>query len=491
MRKVEIQLNKSDFEYDVHSLTKAFYPEDEVKVVSPQMGSSDVSSDVQIILDYQESQIGITCTETGQCRYQKVIALDYYKERTETKNQLKRLLYKALREVTGKELPWGTLSGIRPTKIPMKMLESGMTNVQIAQYMRETYYTNNAKTALAIAVANREKYILKDIDYENGYSLYIGIPFCPSICLYCSFSSSPLKLWEKRVDEYLDALCKELTASAKMLSSRKLNTIYIGGGTPTTLNPKQLERLLSHVEKEFDFSSLLEYTVEAGRPDSITQEKLQAIKKHPVTRISVNPQTMNQSTLDLIGRRHTVEDTIHAFYLAREAGFDNINMDLIVGLPGEDESMVAHTLEEIQKLDPDSLTVHSLAVKRATRLHLFREQYQEMSFENNQKIMDMVADCARSLDMGPYYLYRQKNMKGNLENVGYAKVDKAGIYNILIMEEKQTILAAGAGASTKMVFDHGTRIERTENVKDVKQYLERIDEMIERKRTGIEMYLKG
>ena len=491
MRKVEIQLNKSDFEYDVHSLTKAFYPEDEVKVVSPQMGSSDAASDVQIILDYQESRIGITCTEAGQCRYQKVIALDYYKERTETKNQLKRLLYKALQEVTGRELPWGTLSGIRPTKIPMKMLESGMTNVQIAQSMRETYYTNNAKTALAIAVANREKYILKDIDYENGYSLYIGIPFCPSICLYCSFSSSPLKLWEKRVDEYLDALCKELTASAKMLSSRKLNTIYIGGGTPTTLNPKQLERLLSHVEKEFDFSSLLEYTVEAGRPDSITQEKLQVIKKHPVTRISVNPQTMNQSTLDLIGRRHTVEDTIHAFYLAREVGFDNINMDLIVGLPGEDESMAAHTLEEIKKLGPDSLTVHSLAVKHATRLHLFREQYQEMSFENNQKIMDMVADCAGSLDMGPYYLYRQKNMKGNLENVGYAKVDKAGIYNILIMEEKQTILAAGAGASTKMVFDHGARIERTENVKDVKQYLERIDEMIERKRTGIEMYLKG
>lgn len=490
MRKVEIQLNKSDFEYDVHSLTKAFYPEDEVKVVSPEMGSHEASPDVLIALDYQESQIGITCTEEGQCRYQKVIALDYYKERTETKNQLKRLLYKALNEVTGKELPWGTLSGIRPTKIPMKLLEEGMSNVEIARYMRDTYYTSNAKTALAITVANREKYILKDIDYENGYSLYIGIPFCPSICLYCSFSSSPLKVWEKRVDEYLDALCKELTASAEMLKDKKLNTIYIGGGTPTTLNPEQLERLLSHVEKVFDFSWLLEYTLEAGRPDSITMEKLKVIKKHPVTRISVNPQTMNQSTLDIIGRRHTVEDTKKAFSMAREAGFDNINMDLIVGLPGEDKSMVAHTLDEIRTMDPDSLTVHSLAVKRATRLHLFREQYEEMSFENNQQIMDMVAECARDLGMGPYYLYRQKNMKGNLENVGYAKVDKAGIYNILIMEEKQTILAAGAGASTKMVFDHGARIERTENVKDVKQYLERIDEMIERKRIGIETYLK-
>ena len=490
MRKVRIQLNKADFEYDVHSLTKAFYPEDEVKVHSPEdMAPEDQAADVLIELDYQEDRIGITCTDLGQCLYQEVIALDYYKERTETKNQLKRLLYQALHQATGKTLPWGTLSGIRPTKIPMKLLEEGRSNVEIAQYMRDTYYCSNEKTALAITVANREKYILRDLDYENGYSLYIGIPFCPSICLYCSFSSSPLKVWEKRVDEYVETLCKELTASAEMLKDKKLNTIYIGGGTPTTLNPEQLDKLLTHVEKCFDFTHLLEFTVEAGRPDSITREKLEAIKKHPVTRISVNPQTMNQETLDIIGRRHTVEDTKNAFYLARKVGFDNINMDLIVGLPGEDADMVAHTLAEIEAMDPDSLTVHSLAVKRATRLHLFKEKYSEMTYENNQEIMDMVAETAAKLGMGPYYLYRQKNMKGNMENVGYAKVDKAGIYNILIMEEKQTILAAGAGASTKMVFEHGARIERTENVKDVKQYLERIDEMIERKRIGIETYL--
>lgn len=491
MRKVEIHLNKADFEYDVHSLTKSFYPEAEVKVFSPEAApQTEDEADVLIQLDYQEDRIGITCTEAGQCQYQEVIALEYYKERTETKNQLKRLLYDALSQVTGKTLPWGTLSGIRPTKIPMKLLEEGKSNVEIAQYMRDTYYCSDKKTALAITVANREKYILRDLDYENGYSLYIGIPFCPSICLYCSFSSSPLKVWQKRVDEYLDALCKELTASAEMLKDKKLNTIYIGGGTPTTLEPDQLDRLLTHVENTFSFEHLLEFTVEAGRPDSITREKLEVMKKHPITRISVNPQTMNQVTLDIIGRRHTVEDTKNAFYLAREVGFDNINMDLIVGLPGEDEAMIAHTLKEIEDMNPDSLTVHSLAVKRATRLHMFKDQYEEMSFENNQKIMDMVEETARKLDMGPYYLYRQKNMKGNMENVGYAKVDKAGIYNILIMEEKQTILAAGAGASTKMVFEHGQRIERTENVKDVKQYLERIDEMIERKRTGIETYLR-
>ncbi len=214
-----------------------------------------------------------------------------------------------------------------------------------------------------------------------------------------------------------------------------------------------------------------------------------AVRRHPVTRISVNPQTMNQKTLEIIGRRHTVQDTVDAFHLARDCGFDNINMDLIVGLPGEGMEEVSHTLEEIRKLDPDSLTVHSLAIKRAARLNMFRDQYQEMTFENNQEIMDKTTWCAYEMGMGPYYLYRQKNMAGNFENVGYAKVDKAGIYNILIMEEKQPIIALGAGGSTKLVFEHGQRIERVENVKDVANYISRIDEMIERKRIGITTYL--
>jgi oxygen-independent coproporphyrinogen-3 oxidase len=243
------------------------------------------------------------------------------------------------------------------------------------------------------------------------------------------------------------------------------------------------------VGEHFGFEGLKEFTIEAGRPDSITREKLEVIRRYPVTRISVNPQTMNQVTLDIIGRRHTVEETKQAFALARELGYDNINMDLIVGLPGEDCSMVAHTMEELKKLDPDSVTVHSLAVKRAARLNIFKDQYQEMTFENNQEIMDMTQRYAQEMGMGPYYLYRQKNMKGNFENVGYAKVDKAGIYNILIMEEKQPIIALGAGGSSKIVFDGGQRIERAENVKDVNNYISRIDEMIERKRVAIETWL--
>lgn len=243
------------------------------------------------------------------------------------------------------------------------------------------------------------------------------------------------------------------------------------------------------MEESFGFGGLVEFTIEAGRPDSITREKLQAIREFPVTRISVNPQTMNQETLDIIGRRHTVEETEKAFLLARELGFDNINMDLIVGLPGEDISKVQNTLNKVRALSPDSLTVHSLAVKRAARLNMFKDKYQEMTFENNQEIMNLTMEAAREMEMSPYYLYRQKNMKGNFENVGYAKTDKAGIYNILIMEEKQPIIALGAGGSSKLVFDGGRRIERVENVKDVTNYIARIEEMIERKRAGIERWL--
>lgn len=485
---IGISFNQKEFEYDAYTLLKAFFPKEEVQMFYVQ--EEEVPADLEhlISIEYGEQvhiriQWGDTLLE-GQETYEQT------EDRKIRKNKLKQVLYKLLSQLTGQTLPWGNLTGIRPTKIAMGLIESGMSNAQAAEYMRNTYFTSKEKTALAITIANRERELLKDIDYEKGYSLYVGIPFCPSICLYCSFSSSPLQRWKDQVDAYLDALLKELDFISEAMKDRTLDTIYIGGGTPTTLEPEQLERLLGHINARFQVYQVKEYTVEAGRPDSITREKLQAIRKFPVTRISVNPQTMNQATLELIGRRHTVEDTRHAFALARECGFDNINMDIIVGLPGEQKEDVQHTLEEIKKLDPDSLTVHSLAIKRAARLNMFKEQYEEMEFINNQEIMDMAMKYAYQCQMGPYYLYRQKNMCGNLENIGYAKVDKAGIYNILIMEEKQSILAAGAGASTKFVFQNGKRIERAENVKDVANYISRIDEMIERKRTGIDTWLK-
>ncbi|WP_242970348.1 coproporphyrinogen dehydrogenase HemZ [Blautia sp. An249] len=497
MCKIGIVLNNRDFEHDIYALVKAFYPQAEIRCMEENQNPEGetlllyvMQSDTGFSLCLKEAGEDGYRKSAGQSNHGEEIALiscqDIREQRKQRKDQIKTLLYQILKEKENRELPWGTLTGIRPAKLVMGMLEKGMKNTEIAAHMREHYLVSPKKTALSITIANREKEILKEINYENGYSLYVGIPFCPSICLYCSFSSNPLSRWEKRVDEYLDALTKEIREVSKMTKRKTLDTIYIGGGTPTTLNPRQIRRLLSCIEENFPTETVREYTVEAGRPDSITEEKLKALKEFPVTRISVNPQTMNQSTLDLIGRKHTVEQTKEAYWLARKCGFDNINMDLIVGLPGEDKEMVKHTLDEIRLLGPDSLTVHSLAVKRAARLNMFREQYQELTFENTQEIMDMTMEYAYEMGMGPYYLYRQKNMKGNFENVGYAAVDKAGIYNILIMEEKQPIIALGAGGSSKLVYDGGQRIERVENVKDIKNYMERIDEMIARKEAGIQ-----
>ena len=481
---IEVIVNRPSFEYDIHSLVKAFFPREDVAVRVQDTFTEETR--LRLALTFTDGDIRISLLEDGEEKQSGADQIDY-SNRKETKDHMKRLLYRMLQAYTGQSLPWGTLTGIRPTRLAMLMLEEGMSNVETARNMRENYLASKEKAALSVMIANRERYVLRNIDYQHGYSLYVGIPFCPSTCLYCSFTSYPLSKWEKRVDEYLDALCKELDYLAGRFRGRKLNTVYIGGGTPTTLNPEQMDRLLSWIQERFDTSWLQEFTVEAGRPDSITREKLQVLLDHQIDRISINPQTMNDQTLKVIGRHHTVQQVKDAFRLAREMGFGHINMDLIVGLPGEGYEDVAHTMEEIRALEPDSVTVHSLAIKRAARLNLFKEKYEEMGMENNMQIMDMTALCCAEMGLSPYYLYRQKNMAGNFENVGYAKVDKAGIYNILIMEEKQTILAAGAGAMTKFVLPGadgdfgGVKIERVENVKDVGQYISRIDEMIERK----------
>lgn len=513
---ITVSLNEANFEYDIHSLVKAFYGKEDVKVFADKQKIKELEEEktplfhmeVSYVMGENLAKVGASGLQeytavNGDCgrkfpdrirfqiwepgedglekRKEAIVEVDFV-NRKETKNRMKQCLYRMLQEYTGQELPWGTLTGIRPTKIPMAMLEDGKTKEEIRRYMKETYYASDKKTELSIDIAKRELELLKKIDYENGYSLYIGIPFCPSICLYCSFSSSPIGLWKDKVDDYLDALEKEIDFTAGVCKDKVLNTIYIGGGTPTTLNPGQLDRLLTKVEESFDFSGLLEYTVEAGRPDSITREKLAVLRKHDISRISINPQTMKQETLDYIGRHHTVAQTIESFQMARELGFDNINMDLIVGLPEERIEDVRETMEQIKELNPDNLTVHSLAIKRAARLRMFKNEHEDMHIHNSWETIDMTAEYAKEMGMEPYYLYRQKNMAGNFENVGYAKPGKAGIYNILIMEEKQSIMALGAGASTKYVFDHGKRIERVENVKDIKNYLERIDEMIERKK---------
>ena len=463
-----VYINKDQFQYDVHSLYKAFYPEEDVRVIIGERGSAaDKEADIS-----SEDEISV---------------IDVDKD----KNELKREIYRALSEKTGKRLPWGDLTGIRPTRIAMNLLDEGKGREEIARYMKETYYVSDEKANLAFEIAEREKDILKDIDYKNGYSLYIGIPFCPTTCLYCSFVSYPIAAFKNIVDDYITCLEKEIDYVAEAFKDKTLDTVYIGGGTPTTLEPYQIERLIGYLKEKLDFSHVKEFTVESGRPDSITAEKLRAMKKMGVTRISINPQSMSDETLKLIGRRHSVQDILDAYNLARSEGFDNINMDIILGLPGERAGDVRHTIDEIKKLRPDDLTVHCLAIKRGSKLFevmLEKEKKGEIavslleSASETEKMMEIAGDGAREMGLLPYYLYRQKNISGNFENTGYASEGKAGIYNILINEEVQSIVALGAGTVTKRVYGYGGRIERCDNVKDIKLYMDNIDEMIDRKR---------
>ena len=468
---IEIKSKKNKFTYNVYHVTKAFFPEEEI---------------VQTVDEEQEPLVwmqlpGGACFSLAERSLTGTDRKMTPEEEQTEKREVTREVYRFLSKKCDRELAWGMLTGVRPTKLVMQKLEAGLDQVQIRKFLEEEYCVTKEKAELAYEIACREKEQLGKLNASEGFSLYVGIPFCPSICSYCSFSSSPVGEWKDKIDAYLDALIKELKALGRMAGERKPDTVYVGGGTPTTLEAGQLDRLLGTIRNCFDLSELKEFTVEAGRPDSIKREKLEVIRRYPVTRISVNPQTMQQKTLDLVRRKHTVEDVEHIFHMARELGFDNINMDLILGLPGELEADVQRTIEKIVELAPDSLTVHSLAIKRASRLNQWIQENGVSMLHNTDETMKIAAAGAEKLGMKPYYLYRQKNMSGNFENTGYARPGKYGLYNILIMEEKQTIVALGAGSITKGVFPDG-RIERCDNVKDVGLYIEKIDEMIKRKR---------
>lgn len=493
---IEILLNDRAYEQDIRELLMAFYPgetyayepsEGALFAVEGMIDEGRKEFSLKVIDHHRQEEAAVWPSEAGEELEKELAHIEEpleveYGNRTDTKSRIKRRLYVLLVLRTGRLLPWGTLTGIRPTKIVMTRLDEGMSAEEAACYMKRTYFTGDDKIDLAIRTALYERELLKTIDCDRGYSLYIGIPFCPTTCLYCSFTSYPIEKWEKKTGLYLEALFRELDYVAEAKKGCTLDTVYIGGGTPTSLSAEDLECLLRKLKDTFDFSTVREFTVEAGRPDSITREKLRVLKKYGVSRISINPQTMQQKTLDLIGRRHTVEEVKEKFIMAREEGFNNINMDLILGLPKEELKEVQDTLEAVKALGPDSLTVHSLAIKRAARLNTMKEVYKDLKITNTQEMIDLTARYARELGMEPYYLYRQKNMAGNFENVGYALLGKACIYNVLIMEEVQTIIGCGAGTTTKRLFFKENRIERVENVKDVTLYIEKIDEMIERKR---------
>lgn len=487
---IQIICKSEAYTYNVYHIVKAFFPSEEVIGRVEEKASHYVM--VQLP-DAEEIVIGNIDKNTEVFSKPVYEELPQAGEGKDIKYRIDVRLYHELKRITGRTLAWGILTGVRPTKIAMEKAEEGWTKEQFVPWFQQDCLVSRKKAELSWEIARREQTLLQSLDCEEGYSLYIGIPFCPTVCTYCSFSSGALADWADRVEDYLAALTKELIYIAEKSVKKRLNTIYIGGGTPTTLTASQLERLLECIDTHFSREYLLEYTVEAGRPDSITRDRLEVLRKHGITRLSVNPQSMQQKTLDTIGRKHRVEEVPEAFCLARRMGFDNINMDLIAGLPGEDAKDMEDTLRQIRELLPDSLTVHSLAIKRAAKMEWadLKTDADKIS-RTLSEMVRMSSDAASQMGMTPYYLYRQKNIAGNFENVGYAKVDKAGIYNILIMEEKQSIIAAGAGASTKIVLKEPipvpgskkrkmTHLIRVENVKAIDAYIDRIDEMIERK----------
>ena len=403
-------------------------------------------------------------------------------ESLEEKRQLKRLIkrccYRLLKRYTGRRPAWGSLTGIRPTRLYYQQMESGKTRDEARSALEELFDLSEEKLDLLDEIITAQQGLISRP--QNACDLYIGIPFCTTRCAYCSFSSGEIGNG-KLVEPYLEALFREIDLCSDMVREMGLDIRvgYIGGGTPSSLTTPQLDRLLRHMNKRF--GSLEELTVEAGRPDTLDRDKLAMMRGHPITRISINPQTMNDKTLEIIGRAHTAQQTADCYALARSLGFDDINMDVIAALPGEGYEMFAHTLSRIREMNPDSLTVHTLAIKRSSKLH---EQKYEQQEEDVARMVALGRETAHAMGMRAYYLYRQKYMAQNLENVGYSKGGRVCRYNIDNMEETTSVLALGAGGISKCVMRQEEKILRAPNIANIEQYIGRVDEMVERKRTA-------
>ena len=464
--EVKIKLNDMKYRYDVYQMFNIYFPLDEIKFLD----------DGDYIVNILDNKV-------------EFINSDYYKETEISENikeDIKRLVFSSLKDITEEEYPWGILVGIRPSKIALKYLEEGKTEEEIIEIFKKKHLASEEKAKLCIEIAKTEVSFVNN-DSKN-IAIYIGMAFCPTRCFYCSFAANPIMGNKKLVNPYLEALIYEIREMKKYIDERGLNieTVYFGGGTPTAVNNEEFELIMQEAYDAFvKGKGLKEFTVECGRPDSITKEKLATMKKFNVTRISINPQTMNDETLKMIGRGHNSKDVIEKFNLARSMGFNDINMDMIIGLPGEGIKEVLHTKEEILKLHPDSLTVHGLSLKRASILYENFILKKGIQVKKQAELADMYEESrilAKKLGLHPYYMYRQKNMVGNMENLGYSRKGAECIYNIQMIEDKQTIIALGADAVSKVVFLEEGRIERFANIKDVREYCNRIEEMVEGKK---------
>jgi len=465
--KINIKLNDMSYRYEVYQIFNIYFLSKDIKF------GDNFNYSIEI------GENNIVC-----CSDQQLEKHYEYREGLTKKENIRIFIFLFLKEITGEEYPWGTLIGIRPSKIALRLMETH-SDQDIINYFKVHNLAWEEKSRLCIDVAKAEKkYVNKD---KQLVSVYIGMPFCPTKCLYCSFASNSIESGKGLVKAYIEALFYEMDKTLEFIVKNgiKVQCVYFGGGTPTSVSEEQFEEVMKKIYGNFvEKFEVEEFTVECGRPDSITLKKLQSMKKYKVDRISINPQTMNDETLKLIGRRHTAFDVIEKFNLARNLGFDNINMDIIVGLPFENMNHIKNTCNEILKLKPENLTVHSLAVKRGSRLYekiLNSDSYIQPRQSEVIEMYNETKKLALALNMRPYYMYRQKNMVGNMENIGYSKPGKEGIYNVQMIEERQTIFACGADAVTKVIFPEEDRIERAANIKGISEYISRIDETINKK----------
>lgn len=397
------------------------------------------------------------------------------------------LLYDALSELTGYSLPWGILYGVRPARLMHSTVESLGVDGAIQKFLDDK--VERKKIDLALEVMNRENKIIA-LSKDNSFSLYVSIPFCPSRCSYCSFVSHSIANAKDLIEPYVNLLCDELKHTAQIAKDLGLNleSVYFGGGTPTTLSAEQLDTLLSTIEKYFDLSTVREYTVEAGRPDTVTEAKLNTLLSHNVSRISINPQSFNDDVLCAIGRKHTSAQTIDAFNLARKVGFGNINMDFIAGLNSDTPESFKKSIDTALSLAPESITVHNLALKSAAFLCTENEFFDLTERNNAAKMVDYSYTVLTQNGYNPYYMYRQSKSLGNLENVGYAKDGFDCLYNVFMMDETHTVLSCGAGAVTKLKDPKTAHIERIYNYKYPYEYLNNFDEVLSRKKGIIDFY---
>lgn len=491
MKKIEInEVFKEDWNRVLNHIANLFYEDSKIVVAAED---AELSFRFQHSID-KDYTIRTACElAVDELTYTSNYSIQYDTEGTEKeqgirmKRALSHVMLDVLEQYTGMTQQWGILTGVRPTKLYHKYRKQGMNDEEIYAILKKDFRISDSKIALMREIVERQLITIPDLD-EIGkeLSVYIGVPFCPTKCAYCTFPAYAIQSNRKagRVESFIDGLHIEIRAMGKWLKDHKMNitSVYWGGGTPTSIEADEMDALYKTMFESFpNPEKIREITVEAGRPDTITPEKIEVLKKWGIDRISVNPQSYTDETLKAIGRHHTVQETIDKFWLSRESGMNNINMDLIIGLPNEGIEEFQHSLDESAKMQPESLTVHTLSFKRASEMTHNKDKYKVADRETVTEMMDMASKWTKENGYVPYYLYRQKNILGNLENVGYCKPGEESIYNIVIMEEVQTILGIGCGASTKFVNPENGKITQFHNPKDPAAYIMTFEEAIEKK----------